>query len=219
MSEDLLSEYKAYYSVRAEKYAGNKNYSFSYEAEKALSNAMQSCGKLEEFRTAIGDLNERCAVALVKDEAVMEREHFRKHKEDVRIKASLEILDKADQFNEVMNLITMVNEAYNRNMLEITADEAHRQLYHDWDLVDRIDIYTQAVVPDKYKKDMLATAEHYRKSLRQNAEGLTKEILKYVPEWRMDPEKVKEFRNRRLCPFADHHIEEQLRKYKEIINA
>lgn len=34
MPDSILEEYKAYYHVRAERYANNPNYKYSYEAEK-----------------------------------------------------------------------------------------------------------------------------------------------------------------------------------------
>ena len=214
---DLLEEYKAYYATRAEKFAGNSNYKLSYEAEKNLSAAMQGCNELGEFKDRLGNLNELCAVALVKDEAMMERDFFKKHKEDVRIKASLEILEHADEYQNVMDLITMVNKVMNKNMLEITADEAQRQLFYDWDLVDRVEMYTKAVVPEKYKKDMLDSAESFRKSIRDNANHLKEEIRKFVPDWDFNPDIIMAHRHRRLCPFKDEHILEQLSKYKSIL--
>lgn len=218
MSDDLLSEYKAYYAVRAEKYAGNPNYAFSYEAEKKLSQAMQICNKLEEFKDTIGDLNERCANALIKDDAIMEREHFKKHKEDIRIKASIEILEKADEQKVVMDLITMVNKVMNKNMLEITEDEAQRQLFYDWDAINMEEIMSHAEVPDKYKQGMQDSAKWYRDYVKDNAQRLVQEIRKFAPDWTLKPDIILAHRHRRLSPFSDEHILEQLAKYKSMIN-
>ena len=62
MSASLLDEYKAYYSVKAERYADSPNYKHSDKAEKTLSEAMQSCSELSDFKEKMGNLNEKCAV-------------------------------------------------------------------------------------------------------------------------------------------------------------
>ncbi|MFH2095985.1 MAG: hypothetical protein ABIJ16_09790 [Bacteroidota bacterium] len=218
MSDNLLQEYKEYYATRAEKYAGNPNYRFSYEAEKRLSDAMQSCSVLEEFRDKIGDLNEKCAIALVKDENIMEKAHFEKHKEFIRAKGPERILEKADQCKEVMDLVGMVTEELNRNSIEISMDESHRQLVYDWFLVDEIEIYENAVVPDKYKQSMMESAAQNRKSLQSGIERLEKNNHEWQAGWRINPDLVMEYRHKRLLPYKDEHILEQTAKYKSIIN-
>jgi len=145
---DFLQEYKDYYSVRAEKYAENPNYQNTYNAEKALSDAMQSCAVLEEFRDKIGNLNELCGVALIKDEYLMENAHFTKHKETVRVKASEQVLQKTDSITEIMELMSAVTEIENANSIKISMDESHREFQSDWDQLDEITIYENAVVPD-----------------------------------------------------------------------
>jgi len=123
MSNDLLQEYKAYYAIRAAKFEDNPNYKNSFEAEKNLSDAMQSCNTLEEFKDKIGNKNELCAVALVKDEALIEKTFFEKHKEEVRKLGPERILNKAGSFNNVMDLISMVNEEMNKNSIEISMKQ------------------------------------------------------------------------------------------------
>ena len=47
MSDNLLEEYKAYYSTRAERFEGNPKYPKSYAAEKKMADIMNSCSTLE----------------------------------------------------------------------------------------------------------------------------------------------------------------------------
>jgi len=218
MSDPLLEEYKAYYAVRAEKYAGNPNYALSYEAEKNLSSAMQGCQKLEDFKDALGNLNELCATALIKDEAIMEREHFKKHQENIRIKASLETLEKADGCKDVMDLITMVNEVSNKVSLEITRDEANRQFIYDWDIMNNIEIYANAEVPDKYKPDMQRWANELRQILADRTRSTTEEMQKWGSGWKINPDLMMEYRHRRLLPYSDEHIRERIAFFKQINN-
>jgi DUF971 family protein len=218
MTNDLLAEYKAYYSARAEKYAGNPNYRHTYEAEKRLADAMLSCNALDEFRDKIGDLNERCAVALTRDRYLMEKKHFDKHQETVRVKASDAILQKADNCKTAFEVISMVNEVMNKNMIEISMDEAHRQFIYDWEYVDLADIYEHAEVPAEYRNDMTRWAADTRKSIAEGIERATKSNRDFQPDWQIKPELMLEPRHRRLLPFSDEQIREHINQYKKIIN-
>ncbi|MBU0489530.1 MAG: hypothetical protein KKD31_16425, partial [Bacteroidetes bacterium] len=130
MSDSLLQEYKDYYRVRAERYANNPNYKHSYEAEQTLSGAMQSCNELIEFKDKMGNLNEKCANALIKDKYIMDQAFFNEMLETVRVLASNRILEKVDNYEKVLDLITMVTDEENTNSIEISMDEAHRELVH-----------------------------------------------------------------------------------------
>jgi len=218
MNDNLLQEYKEYYSVRAERYAGNPNYANSYLAEKNLSDAMQSCSTLAEFKDKIGDLNERCAVALVKDEALIEKAHFEKHKEDVRKKTCLEVLERVDSCKTALDVASMVIEVSNKNSIEISMDEAHRLFQDDWDLHDNYLIYSQAVVPDKYKQSMQKSAEDMKNSMLESVNFVEKNNQEWQAGWRLIPEKNTEYRHRRLLPYRDEHIAEKLASYKTIVN-
>jgi len=216
--DNLLEEYKAYYAARAEKFADNPNYKFSYEAEKNLSNAMQSCSTLEEFKQKVGNLNELCATALIKDEAIIEKDFYEKYQEFIRKLAPERIFAKADNFDNVMDLISMVTEETNKNSIEISMDEANQQMIYDWDLLDDVEVYENAEVPDKYKQDMQKNVQEFKQSIIRNVEDLEKNNESWQAGWRLSPDLVLEHRHRRLLPFNDGHINEQLAKYKSIIN-
>jgi hypothetical protein len=217
MSDTLLDDYKAYYAARAEKYAGNPNYACSYEAEKRLSEAMQSCAVLEEFRDKIGDLNERCAVALTRDQNLMQKKHFDKHKETIRVKACDRILEKVDACKVVNDVITLVNEEMNKNMIEISMDEAQRQFIFDWEYIDMAEVYSHAVVPDPYKKEMQDWAAELRKNIAEGIRRAAASHQEWQQGWKMNPDVIMEYRHRRLLPFTDEQILEQIEKYKKII--
>ncbi len=218
MSDNLLNEYKEYYAVRAARYEGNPNYPHSYEAEKKLSDAMQSCSTLEEFKDKIGNLNELCAIALVKDESLMEKAKFEKYKEVIRVKASIEILEKADSCKEALDLAQMVTEVTNKNSIEISMDEAHRQFQSDWDLHDNYLIYSNAEVPGKYTERMKKSAEDSVTAMKRNVEKLEENNSEWQSGWRLKPEVNMEYRHRRLLPYKDEHIQEKIAAYKSIIN-
>lgn len=218
MADSLLEDYKAYYLTRAEKYAGNPNFINYYEAEKRLSDAMQSCSTLEEFKDKIGDLNERCAMELTKDQYILEKKHFEKHKEDVRVLLSNRVLEKTDACSNVNELITMVTEEAAKNMIEITCDEANRFYLTYWNAVDKAEVYANAVVPDKYKAGMQKYAEETRQIARDLAKSQEEMVRHYNKEWQLNPDVIMEHRHRRLFAYSDEHIQEQLARFKKILN-
>lgn len=218
MSENLLEEYKAYYTTRAERFANNEKYPKSYEAEKKLSEIMNSCGELEEFKNKLGNNNELCAVALILDEFKIEKDFFEKHQEHVRKLAAERIMEKAVNIDNSLDLVGMVIEEMNKNSIEISMDEANRQLSWDWKSVDSVEIYENAEVPEKYKQDMLDNAADYRKSLNKSVVSLEENNQAWQTGWKLEPDKIMEYRHKRLLPYSDQHIMEQLLKYKSIVN-
>ncbi|MBN2681632.1 MAG: hypothetical protein JXR58_03935 [Bacteroidales bacterium] len=218
MSDNLLGEYKELYAARARKFEGNPKYSNSFQAEKNLSDAMQSCSQLEEFKGKIGNKNEMCAVALVKDECLIEKAFFEKHKEEIRKLAAERILARIHEFDNSMDLVSAVIEEYNKNSIEISMDESHRQLMYDWKMVDLLEVYENAEVPDKYKQQMLESAQEFRESCLRSVESLEKNNDAWQTGWRLNPDLILEYRHKRLLPYKDEHITEQLLKYKSIVN-
>ncbi len=217
MSNSLLQEYKDYYATRAQRFGGNPSYQHSYHAESQLCQAMQSCAELEEFKGKLGNLNELCAVALVKDEHLLEQAHFHKHQEWVRRQAADQILARADGCTNVSDLITMVQEVSQTVSTDISADEAHREFQHAWKRLDEAEIYANAEVPDEYRADFQKSAQDAREEVAKDVVALEQELHKLKPEWRMTPEVVTEYRHRRLLPYSDQHIFERLAEYRAIV--
>ncbi len=218
MSSQLLQEYKEYYKVRAEKYANNDNYKNYYEAEKKLCDMILSCSTLEEIKEKMGNLNEECAIALTKDHEIMNKNHFEKHKEDVRVLSSKQILEQIDQCNTALDIAELVGKIENENSVKISMDEAHQEFIDSWEQIDEYRIYKNATVPDKYQNDMQQTCNDIENSLREDVTSIEENNQHFENNWRLIPEKNLEYRHRRLLPFSDKHIEEQLQIYKSIVN-
>lgn len=218
MSDHLLEEYRAYYAARAERYADNPNYKNTYEAEKNLSDAMQSCATLEDFKTKIGDLNEKCAIALVKDEYLMEKAHFEKHQETVRVLACNRILEKVDSCKNAMDIVTLVTEETNKNSIEISMDESHRGFQSDWKQTDELRIYQNAEVPDQYKEHMMNSVQEFKDAITRDIVFTEQNNHEWEAGWKIKPELNTEYRHRRLIPYKDEHVNEQISFYKSITN-
>jgi len=216
---NYLEEYKQYYASRAKRYADNSNYTNSYAAEQALSAAMQSCSTLEEFKDKVGNLPDQCAFALLKDEFLMEQAHFAHHQEPYRKSISDQVLAGLPNCQNVQEAITLVQEASHAGNAAIVADEFQQELFSRLRQMDEVEIYANAVVPDKYKTAMQASATETRQLINTGAKENTVECQKFVPNWQPQPITCKEARHFRLAPYSVEHLQEKIDQYTSIINA
>jgi hypothetical protein len=218
MADNIFEEYKAYYRTRAERYANNSNYRNSYEAESTLRDAFLSCNEMGEFRNKIGNLNYKCSSALLKDKYLMEQTFFNELEEVVRVLAANRILDNVDNYDNVMDLMTMIGKEETKCMIEISMDTANREFHSNWRSMDSIEIYENAVVPDEYKQGMQETANSIRQSIIDSVKRLEENNSHWQAGWKLTPDIIWEHRHRELLPYKDEHIEEQLQKFKSITN-
>lgn len=215
---DILQAYKAYYRVRAERYANNPSYANSYQAEQQLAGTLESCTELAQFKDKMGNLNEECAIGLVKDEHLIEKEFYQRHEEKVRMKAAERILEGLSGCSNTTDLTTLVLDVSNKNSVEISMDEYQREFQGDWDQLDAIDIYSNAVVPAEYQQEMKDVAKDIAARIIKSVQGTEAEAQKFDPSFRFIPELNLEHRHRRLIPYTDEHLKEQLAIYKNLIN-
>ena len=201
-----------------QRFENNPNYQHSYEAEKALNDLIQSCNDLLEAKDRMPALSEKCAVALIKDEYLLEQKKFEEFKEPVRILAAKRILPQADNFTKVLDLTGMIIEEENKVAIEISMDEANREFHHSWKTLDNIEIYANAEVPSKYQSDMQDSVQYYKQRLNDNVKSVEENNDAWQAGWKLTPDIITEYRHRRLLPYSDGHVNEQLQKYKSIVN-
>lgn len=214
---DYLQDYKAYYQLRVQRYEGNPDYPNSYQSEKAIYEAIASCKVLDEFKEKIGNLNENNASALIMDEYAIRLRHYEEVKESIRADGCKRIIEKTKEIDNVSELITMINEEENKTNLAITADSISP--FNDTGYLERIEIWTDADVPEKYKSRYHQYAEEEKKNLRNAYAETEKNLNNWQPGWKFDFTKILEERHRRLLPFSDHVINEQIQTTKTILNA
>lgn len=219
MTDKLLDEYKAYYAVRAEKYAGNPNYPNYYVAEKRLSEAFQNCSDIDEIKDKVPSLSEQCAIALVKDGTIMDQKHYEKHQETVRILSPNRILEKLGSCKSTADIITITTEEGSKSGIEISMDEANHFFVDNWENVDLIEIYSNAEVPEKYKADLNRWANDLRESILDGARTLEENNDDWQNGWKLNPEVISEYRHRRLLPYSDEQIQTQIARFKKIIHS
>lgn len=219
MADQRLEEYRAYYDARTERYANNPLMKHSYEAEKKLRDLFYRYDNLDEIGQNMGRLNTDCAFATWRDQYEMESEYYESVQEPIRKKGADQILAELDRQSELLDMMNKVNDLTNKNSVEITADEANgKALMENWKQIDKIDIYTKAVVPAKYKPDMQKVVDDEKESIIKSRESVEKTIGDWVEGWRMKPEITLEYRYRHIMPYSDQEIDEHLKKFKNIIN-
>lgn len=219
MADQRLEEYRAYYKARTERYAGNPHRKHSYEAEKKLSDLFDRYDTLEEIGQNLGHLNVDCAFAGERDQYEMESEYYESVQEPVRKKGADDILANLDKYTDLNDMMTMVTDQTNKNSVEVMSDEGSgKALLENWKQIDEIDIYNNAVVPAKYKSNMMEAVANTKKSIVEDVKSTEDTLGKWIEGWRMKPELTREYRYRHIMPYSDEEIEAHLKKFKNIIN-
>lgn len=218
MSRDLLQKYKDYYQVRAEKYADNPNFKNTYSAEKQLSESVLSCSNLEEIKEKMGNLNEKCGIAFLKDQYILELEHFRKYNEIVRAGEAERILAFIDEFGSVVELMSKINEISSEERILISLDESHSMhFFGDLSLVEEYLMYMNAVVPESYKKITREILEDIKQSMIENLQTLEKNNSQWKEHWKLNPDICFEPRHFRISPLNKEHLMELRSIYAEVV--
>lgn len=212
---DLLQEYKDYYRVRYERYKNNPDYPNTADTERQMCEAMESCIELHEFKDKLGDLNERNAVSLVRDQEKIRMEFYNELQETVRALGPKRILEKAQALGTAQEVITVSIEETNKNSIEISMDEAVRE-FQDWKLLEKVEVFSNAEVPAKWQKDYQEYAEGDRQRLIESYNDLEKNNDSWEEGWKLDLELNWEHRHHRLMPHEDATIRRRMDEAKQI---
>jgi hypothetical protein len=219
MSIELLEKYKAYYAVRSRRYSGNENFRHSEKAEQNLSSMIQSCSTLEEIGVNMGNLNELCGVALLKDQYLLELAHFKKHQEVVRAREAELVLEQIDRFDNIMDLITFVNEISAKVRIEISMDESHpMQFFGDIFQIENWLVWSQAQVPDQYKHIPKRIADEIRESLIKGVLSTEEQNNHWLAGWKVNPDICFEPRHIRKSPVSAENLKELREVYRTLVN-
>ena len=215
---EIIDKYKAYYSVRAKKYEGNGRYKNTYNAEMKLSQAMQACSTLEDFRDRLGDLNELCAIALIRDQYIMESEHFGKHQEKVRKKEAELVLEKIDSCVNVSDVMKLVSDVSSQISVEISMDESQADAFlGKLHLLEQYLVYSNAEVPEMYQHIIRENAGEKLIELIESMQTVEKNNSAWQQQWKVNPDVCFEHRHFRHCPISAEHLQELRNLYKTIV--
>ena len=211
-------EYTEYYKSRMLKYEGNPMYENSYKTEKDLYEAIANSSSLEEFRKELNEKNlaVKNAIALVKDKETARKKHFEEIKEFIRLKAPVRILEITDSIQNETELIQKSNEIESEVSIEISVDLFTDIFYSDFPMLENIEVWQTAEVPEEWKRDL---NNYITEALVQGRETWEKEIIpnarNWKPDWTFDFDLISEERHRRLIPVSDETTEKRIEQFKK----
>ncbi len=114
------------------------------------------------------------------------------------------ITEKAKTISNVTDLMTMVNEEEHQLMLSLTADTIHP--FEDFVNLEKMEIWQDAEVPEKYKSQYKELAEKEKESINEKFQRQKEAVRNIVPGWNFSLELINEFRHRRLLPYSDETV-------------
>lgn len=211
-------EYIDYYHVRMKKYENNSLYPHSYQSEKELYDAIANSKDLEEFGRKVeeGNLAVENAIALVKDQETARKNLYQELKEKIRLHAPLRILDVVDTVTTDTELVNSVSEIEGEVNVEITLDLFTDQIYHDLMILEEIEVYQKAEVPDEWKNEI--NQEHPQDLIDQGRKDWMDHVLpnaqQWDPHWQYDFDLIWEDRHRRLIPIPDQVLKKRIEQFK-----
>lgn len=215
--DQLLIDYKAYYKARMDRYEGNPMYTFSYQSEKALSDAMDSCNELIEFKDKIGDLNIKNAIAMVKDKATARLKHYEELKETIRALEPKFQLERIDQAKTDMDVGEIASEASHEAMILISVDGLLDHFYSDIiPSLETIEMLRNIEGAGNYQSDIDYSIQEEIKSIKEGVQELEENAQSWQQGWKFNPDLVWEHRHRRNIPLPDAVLEKRLNEYKNI---
>lgn len=218
--DKLLEDYKSYYATRAKRYEGNPIFHRSVIAENNLSNAMQSCSQLEEFKDRLGNLNQICATALTLDQSEYRARVFTELKEVVRAKGNADVVEKCENIQDVNELIRLSTEILLNNSKDISRDQGTLAFFKsELSRLEQIDIYENTPFPAAYQKDAIESANELKMKVKESLIDSKKEYQKYHPDFEFEWDKLWEHRHRKLIPLPDDVLTKRINEIKTYLNA
>lgn len=211
-------EYVEYYESRLKKYENNLLYPYSYKSEKALYDAISGSEDLEEFGRKVegGNLAVKNAIALVKDQETARKNLLIELKEEIRLHAPSRILDIVDSLKTDVKLINAVSEIESEVNVEVTLDLFTDQIRYDLMILEEIEVYQSAEVPDEWKNEI--NHEKPQELIKQGHKNWKDSVLpqaqKWDPQWQYQTDLIWEERHRRLIPIPHEILEKRIKQFK-----
>jgi hypothetical protein len=216
--EKRHQEYLEYYQARLKKYENNPLYSHSYESQNALYHAIAGSENLEEFGQKVEkeQLAIKSAIALVKDKETARKNLYQELGEEIRSHAPLRILEIVDSVKTEAELLNTVTEIEGEVNIEITLDLFTQEISYDLLMLEEIEVYQNAEVPDEWKKEI---NQDYPQELidqgRKNwLEVVVPNAQRWDPHWKFNLDLIWEERHRRLIPIGDEVLKKRIRQFK-----
>lgn len=216
--EQRHQEYLDYYRLRMKKYENNPLYKNSYESEKNMYDALNSCEKLEDFRAKVENENLplKNAIALTKDQSLARKELYESIKEFIRKKASVQTLEMLETVQTVNELTKRANEIEASVGIEISIDQMTWFFYSDFIAMENIEVWQNAEIPAEWHKEI--HEEWVQESMTEGKKtwqnNIVPESQKWSPDWKFNFDLIWEDRHRRLIPVPDEIVKKRIQQFK-----
>lgn len=211
-------EYVEYYQSRLKKFENNPLYANSYQSEKALYEAIANSTDLEEFGQKVESENlaVKNAIALVKDQETARKKFYEELKEEIKLHAPLRILDAVDSVKTDLELIKMVNDIESEVNIEIIVDLFTQEIYNDLMMLEEIEVYQSAEVPDEWKKEINheRPQEMINDGIKDWNESFVPNARNWDPNWQYNASLIWEERHRRIIPIPDEILKKRIIQFK-----
>jgi len=216
--DSLLEDYKAYYKVRMDRYENDPLFPHSFQSEKALFEAIDSCSELSEFRDKIGNLMTENAKALVKDKASARLNHYTDLEETIRATAPRRILDSVDSAADVNAIAQISSEIEQEVSNEISADGFYDVVGSDLiPLLEELDITKNARIPSQYEPERQRTIADLENSIRERILDTKEQANQWKAGWNFDLSIIWETRHRKKIALDDSQLEKRLTELKNYL--
>lgn len=216
--EQRHKEYIEYYQSRLKKYEKNPLYINSYQSEKALYDAIANAANIEEFGNTVESQNlaVKNAIALVKDQETARKKHYEEIQEDIRLHAPQRILDLLDSVETDLELINMISDVESEVSIEITVDLFTQEIYNDLMMLEEIEVYQSAEVPDEWKKEInqQRPQKMIEDGIKEWNEFIVPNARNWDPNWQYNTSLIWEERHRRIMPFPDEILKKRITQFK-----
>ena len=212
-------EYTDYYKARHARYAASKLYPEAAAAEAAMVASIETAPTLEAWGEDMQkrNLNIACAVGLSRDQARADAALYDEIEEPVRAagpKRILSELTSADGLTAA-DVASRVATILNENSKDISIDELVTVFHGDLDILEELEIYATAEMPDEWRQDWAKVAAD---DMARGVETWNSTVVPahqmWDPAWQFDESKIWETRFRRRIPMPDAVLQRRLEQFR-----
>lgn len=215
--EQRLQEYVEYYRVRAAKYEESPLYRQSARSERALLEAFESSGTLEEARAKVeeGDLATENARALIVDQERARAALYDSLEEPVRAAISGAVLEAVAGIDDPVELANAAGRARTATQNAVLVDELVRAFETDVTVLEDLDVLEHADVPPEWRPEL----EREAARLAAQTADVWRDVRlpaarQWDPSWHFDYGVLLAPRHRRRLPVADAYLAELVDEHR-----
>ncbi len=214
---DRLAEYRAYYRSRAERYASNPLYPKTAAAERAMADAVDAAGSMEELQAKAGELSIAIGRALARDQANARARVYAETAETIREEGTAEAISAVEKAADGPALVSLLAEIEQRTGAKVTVDEMTRLWSSSLIALENVEAWRTAQVPDRWRADLDRFAADALAAERNTWATVTAEAARRQPGWVFRPAIARAERHRRRVPLGDEAFEQRLSEHGSLI--